>query len=220
MQTSKFIGKAQSFGAMKILRGALLCTLLSALFACASVDSTAPAPEPLTDVLESEYRIGISDELQISVWKNPDLSVAVPVRPDGKISVPLAGDVVAAGNSAEELANLVSTALSEFIRSPQVTVIVTSANSAAFLQRVRITGAVVAPQSIPYRQGMNVLDVVLQAGGLTPFAVGNDALLYRQTKDGLKKYPIYLKDILEKGRLKTNYELAPSDILTIPQRSF
>ncbi len=168
----------------------------------------------------AEYSIGVGDQIRVGVWKNPELSVSVGVRPDGKISVPLLGDVVALGVTAEQLAENIETALEDYVRGPQVTVVVTNPVSAEFQQRVRITGAVTAPQSVSYRSGMTVLDVALQAGGLTPFASANRALLYRKTNEGVKAYSILLRDILEEGKLETNYELAPSDIITVPSRAF
>ena len=167
-----------------------------------------------------EYKIGPGDELYINVWQNPDLSLSVPVRPDGRISVPLVGDANAVGLSAEKLAAQLSQQLTKFIRSPEVTVIVTSAVSAEFFTRVRITGAVQSPQSIPYRQRMTILDLLLQAGGLTPFASGDNAILYRKTDNGTKQYPIKLNRIIKQGDISTNYELLPSDILIVPESVF
>lgn len=167
-----------------------------------------------------EYKIGPGDTLYINVWQNPDLSLSVPVRPDGRISVPLVGDADAVGLTAEKLAAQLSEQLSKFIRSPEVTVIVTSPISAEFFTRVRITGAVQSPQSTQYRQGMTVLDILLQAGGLTAFASGNNAVLYRKTDSGTKQYPIKLNSIIKQGDISTNYELHPSDILIVPESIF
>ncbi len=167
-----------------------------------------------------EYKIGIADRMQISVWKNPELSVNAVVRPDGKISMPLVGDLAAAGYSAQTLGDNITAELKKLIRNPQVTVIITNPTSADYLHRIRITGAVAHPQSIGYRKGVTVLDVVLDAGGLTPFASANSGKLFRQTKDGIKVYPIKVKNILEKGDLRTNYNLYPQDIITIPERAF
>ena len=194
--------------------------MLVVLSACSSVDISDEKPVLPKQMLEDEYRIGVSDVLQVNVWQNAELSVAVPVRPDGKISVPLVGDVVAAGLTAEKLAAEMEKSLANYIRNPEVTVIVTNPVSAGYLQRVRITGAVTTAQSLAYQQGMTVLDLVLEAGGLTAFADGNDALLYRQTETGVKIYPVYVDDIVDEGKLETNYELAPYDILTIPERAF
>jgi polysaccharide export outer membrane protein len=198
----------------------IVSLLAMVLVACSSVELSKEAPKLSEGVRMKEYHIGVGDLLEVSVWRNPDLSVSVPVRPDGRISVPLVGDVMAAGRTSAELSKDVAKGIGDFVRNPEVTVIVTNPRSADYLQRVRVTGSVKQPQSLGYQQGMTVLDVVLQAGGLTPFGVANGALLYRQTEQGLKIYPVYLEDILEEGRLETNYELAPSDILTVPERVF
>ncbi|MEM7363507.1 MAG: XrtA/PEP-CTERM system exopolysaccharide export protein [Pseudomonadota bacterium] len=167
-----------------------------------------------------EYLIGVGDGLRINVWRNPDLSVDVTVLPDGKISVPLVGDLRAAGVNTEALAQNIADALEEFIKNPEVTVSVATADSAAYLQRVRITGAVQSPRSIPFRRGMTVLDMVLDAGGPTTFAATNRTVLYRRQEGSLVAYPIRLGDILKKGKVETNYALAPSDLISVPERSF
>ncbi len=166
------------------------------------------------------YFIGVDDMLQINVWKNPDISVTVPVRPDGKISVPLVGDVVAGGKEPMEVAKEIKKALSKYIREPQVAVILTQLNSHEFISRVRITGAVNTPSSIPFRQGMTVLDAMLQAGSLNDFAAANSARLYRKEGKETIQYDIYLNDILNSGQLETNYMLLPGDIITVPERLF
>jgi polysaccharide export outer membrane protein len=182
--------------------------------------STPPQKIYNAEVQYPEYVIGNNDYLRINVWKNADLSVDVPVRPDGKISVPLVGDAQAQGLTAEELAKQLTEKLSKYIRQPNVTVIVTQANSSAFLNRVRITGAVNNPLSLPYRRNMTVLDLVLQAGGLTAFANADDAILYRKTPKGTIPYKVNIDEILHKGILTTNYELRPFDILIIPESIF
>lgn len=195
--------------------------LLLPLFYCLIITACTTAieiPEPAMEV--QEYEIGVADQLYINVWKNPDISLTVPVRPDGKISVPLVGDALASGLSAEALAEKLTERLQKYIRNPEVTVIVTSSESAEFLSRVRITGAVLLPQSIPYRRGMTILDLVLQAGSLTDFADGDGAILYRKTKEGIKRYSVQIDRIIKKGDISTNYELQPADILIIPESLF
>lgn len=171
-------------------------------------------------LLVDEYRIGVDDLVQVTVWKNPDLSVTVPVRPDGKISMPLAGEVDAGGRTPQEVAAQITDKLSHYIRDPQVAVILTELRSHEFLSRVRVSGAVREPASMPYRQGMTVLDLVLEAGGLNDFAAGNSAKLYRQSNDGMVAIPIELADILHDGAVETNYAIEPGDILTVPERLF
>ena len=200
--------------------------MLLLLGACSSTPTPPPtgphgkSVDPTEAGLMKSYRIGVGDKLSVNVWKNPSLSVVVTVLPDGTISVPLAGDVKAAGETTESLAAKVATVLSNYIRQPKVTVSVSSAASSEYLQRVRVTGAVNSPLSVPYRRGMTVLDMVLQAGGLTPFASPNKSMLYREEGGKLHAYPVHLYDILNKGQLDTNYKLLPGDILTVPQKSF
>ena len=159
--------------------------------------------------------------MQINVWKNAELSGPALVRPDGMISIPLIGDVQAASKTTDELAGLVTEKLATFIRSPQVAVIVNTPASADFQRRVRVTGAVNSPTTIPYRNGMTVMDLVLSGGGLNDFASGNKAVLHRKSNDGQRvAYAIKLKDIFSKGDLNTNYELQPSDVITVPERRF
>lgn len=166
------------------------------------------------------FYIGVDDVLQVNVWKNPDLSVTVPVRPDGKISVPLIGDVVAGGKEPMQVAKEVKASLSKYIREPQVAVILTSLQSHEFISRIRITGAVISPSSLPYRQGMTVLDAMLQAGGPNDFAAANKAKLFRKDQKEILQYSVYLDDILHSGQLETNYTLLPGDIITVPERLF
>lgn len=195
--------------------------IVSALFlaACAS-NKTPQPPENKASLAEQEYRIGVSDSLSINVWRNAELSVSVPVRPDGRISVPLIGDVDAAGKTSMTLASDITSGLQKFVRNPQVTVIVTNPSSTDFQRRVRITGAVNSPMSVAYRDGMTVLDLVLLSGGVSDFASANSAKLYRKESGEVKVYPIYMDEILEQGKLRTNYPLAPSDIITVPERLF
>lgn len=197
----------------------MLAALTLMLAGCAS---TGPVtPPPTTDFTPVEdYRVGVGDSLQISVWRNEELSVAVPVRPDGKISMPLIGDIVAAGHTPVELSAQITQGLKSFVRNPQVTVIVVNPSSADFQRRIRITGAVQSPQSIAYREGITVLDLVLLAGGTNEFAAGNSAKLYRRVNGETKVYPIYLDDLINKGKTETNYPLIPSDIVTVPERAF
>jgi polysaccharide biosynthesis/export protein len=193
--------------------------ILAVLVAACSSTSKITAP-PITDKgVTDEYRIGAGDSLQINVWRNPELSSSVPVRPDGKISMPLVGDIMASNLTTAQLSNNIAAALENYVRSPQITVIVTNPSSSDFQRRVRITGAVRSPQSLPYRDGMTVLDLVLMAGGANEYAAANKAKLYRRTNNETKVYPIHLTDLIENGNLETNYPLQPSDIVTVPERS-
>jgi polysaccharide biosynthesis/export protein len=195
--------------------------LLLMLTGCATAPGSSQAPKFNADAQAiSTYHIGVDDQLQITVWHNPDLSVSVPVRPDGKITVPLIGDVVAGGKTPEEVAAEVKDKLQAYVRDPQVAVILTELRSHEYLSRVRVTGAVRTPVSLPYRQGMTVLDAVLAAGGTTEFAAPDRTELYRKDGDTTKSYAVQLGNILQQGELTTNYPVQPGDVITVPQRSF
>lgn len=196
-----------------------LMTLLVILVGCEGSNKAIRQPASVS-FEQKIYQIGAGDSLSVSVWKSPELSLNVPVRPDGRISVPLVGDVLASGKTTAELALELQKNYEKYVRSPQVTVVVLNPISGMYLQRVRITGAVNNPISIEYRPGMTVLDLVLEASGLTEFASGNRAKLYRKTGDSVEAYDVYFDDILKRGKLESNYELNPSDILTVPERSF
>ncbi len=170
--------------------------------------------------LGSEYRIGVEDVLAINVWRNPDLAVTVPVRPDGMISMPLIGDVQAGGLTPAQVTADISKRLSRYIRDPQVAVIVTQLRSHEYLSRVRVTGAVRTPVSLPFRQGMTVLDAVLAAGGVNDFAAPARTKLYRKSSDRTRVLQIDLDGILTEGELETNVVLKPGDIITVPERIF
>ncbi len=203
------------------LQGRWLVTALAVVVIASLAACTTTAPPPPAPTVEyefaDEYRIGVGDALSINVWRNADLSVQVPVRPDGKISVPLAGDVMVGGKTPEEVGTDITSRLATFIRDPYVTVIVTGMGSDEYRSRVRVTGAVAQPVSLPYRQGMTVLDVVLEAGGVTEFANAGNATLYR--RDG-QRIEIDLARILNRGDMSTNYSLRPGDVITIPERAF
>ena len=196
----------------------ILC--LFVLTACALRPVIEPPAVPDDPRLEQTYRIGVGDQLSVQVWRNPELSAGVPVRPDGQVSVPLVGDVLAAGRTAEELAEQITQELENYIRSPKVTVIITGPTSAAYIHSVRISGAVGRPAALPYGNGMTVFDLVMAAGGPTPFANLGKAKLVRTVNGEQKSYPIYLDEIIEQGNLRTNYLLSPGDMIAVPEKLF
>lgn len=205
---------------MRIVIGLWAVCVSLLLAACASSSgalSTAPPAEMPTTA--SAYRIGVDDVVQVSVWRSPELSITAPVRPDGNITVPLVGDVKAAGRMPDEVAKEVQSKLATYVREPQVTVILTELRSHEYLSRVRVTGAVRNPVSIPYRQGMTVLDAVLAAGGVTEFAAPGRSGLYRRNGQETQSYAVKLDRILNGGDLATNYPVAPGDVITVPERA-
>ena len=197
----------------------LLAFLMLAACASGPRPGSAPTVNPEAQPVGA-YRIGVDDVVRVAVWQNPDLNVTVPVRPDGRISVPLVGDVVAGGRTPEEVAAEIKTALEKFVRNPQVTVIIDQLRSHEYLARVRVTGAVRTPISVPYRQGMTVLDAVLAAGGTNEFAAADRTELYRKEGDSTRAFAVRLDRILQKGELDTNYPVQPGDVITVPERTF
>jgi len=171
-------------------------------------------------VLVQSYKMAVGDQLQINVWKNAELSLTQPIRPDGKISMPLMGDVMAAGLTPEELAKKIKSRLANYVKSPNVTVILTSLQGHEFLSRIRVTGSVANNSSMAYHQGMTVLDAVLEAGSVDIYADANNTKLHRRTKKGNVAYDIRLNDIMEKGDMTTNITLMPGDIISVPERNF
>ncbi len=207
---------------MRIVFGLAAATLSLLLAACASSGGTASgAPPADATPTTAAYRIGVDDIVKVSVWRNDELGVTAPVRPDGNISVPLVGDVQAGGRLPAEVAADIRDRLATYVRDPQVTVILTDLRSHEYLSRVRVTGAVRTPVSIPYRQGMTVLDAVLAAGGVTEFAAPDRSNLYRkadQATQATRSYSVRLGQILNRGDLSTNFPVAPGDVITVPER--
>lgn len=201
---------------------ALLASLLLplALVACATTGGeSGPPPAETSAAPVSAYQIGVDDIVQVTVWRNPELGITVPVRPDGMITVPLAGDVLAGGRTPPEVAADIQGKLEAYVRDPQVAVILTELRSHEYLSRVRVTGAVRQPISIPYRQGMTVLDAVLAAGGVNEFAASDRSDLYRKSDGGTRSYQVNLERILNRGDLSTNFKVAPGDVITVPERA-
>lgn len=197
-----------------------VATLLLTLAACHGAGRENVKKADTTVSKAAAYKIGVDDRVHVNVWRNPDLSVTVPVRPDGKISVPLIGDVQAAGLTPMEVSDNVKSKLSYFIRDPNVSIIVTELQSNEFQSRVRVTGAVRNPQSLPYRPGMTVLDAVLQAGGVNDFAAPNRTKLHRKNNNKTEVIGIKLGSILNQGGLDTNIEVKPGDVISVPERLF
>jgi len=195
---------------------ALALGCASVLGACSSTNYP-PAPVS-TAAADYRYVIGPLDVVNIVVWRNPDLSMSVPVRPDGRISTPLVEDLPALGRNPAQLARDLEKALGKYIRDPVVTVIVNNFNGPTS-EQIRIVGEAARPQAVPYRQNMTVLDVVIAVGGLTDFADGNKAVLVRGMEKG-KQYNVRLSDLVRRGDISANVDMQPGDVLIIPQSWF
>ena len=197
--------------------GRTLAALVAAVVvsACAT-QSYPPAPSD-ADTTDYVYHIGPADVVNVIVWRNPELSMSVPVRPDGKITMPLVDDLAALGKTPTELERDMEKALGKYIRDPVVTIVVTNFVGPAN-EQVRVIGEATKPQVLPYRRDLTVLDVMIAVGGLTDFADGNGARIFR-VADG-KLYSVRLRDLVKRGDITANVEMKPGDILIIPQSWF
>jgi len=193
---------------------------VSSLLLLGAADGQAPVPPPAErqSAVPSDYVIGPGDTLQVFVWQNPELSGTVPVRPDGKISTPLVEDMVAVGKSPSQLARDIETVLGQYVRSPHVNVIVTIALSA--YSQVKVLGEVKTPQTVPYRKGLTLLDVVLATGGLTDFAAANRTRIVRKTDTGTREIKVKLGNLLNHGDIRQNIDLQPGDTVIVPKSLF
>ncbi len=214
-----------NFFTVNVYRVLLLALAAVGLASCVISQPNLPAGDntPGGDgprVLVDSYKMAVGDQLKINVWKNDVLSLSQPIRPDGKISMPLIGDVLAVGLTPEELAATIEAKLVDYVKSPNVTVILTSLQGHAFLSRIRVTGSVAQNVSMQYHQGMTVLDAVLEAGSVDLYADANNTKLHRRTAKGTEAYDIRLRDIMQEGDMSTNISLMPGDIITVPERSF
>jgi len=168
---------------------------------------------------EYNYLIGPGDEVQIFVWRNPEVSQSVTVRPDGKISTPLVEDLQASGKTPTQLARDLEKALETYIRQPIVTVIV-AGGIGPYSEQIRVVGQAAKPQAIAYKRRMTLLDVMIAVGGLTEFADGNNAKIVRVVDDQQKEYLARADDLLNDGDINANIDMLPGDILIIPESWF
>lgn len=203
----------------RVSSGLLICAALTLLSACSSMFGTKFPPAPTSaSTQDYSYIVGPGDNINIIVWRNPELSMSVPVRPDGKFSTPLIDELVAQGKNSVQIAREIEQVLGKYVRDPIVTVIVTGFIG-PYDQQIRVVGEAAKPQFLPYKQQMTLLDVMIAVGGLTDFAAGNNASILRGS-DGGKQYSVRIKDLIKRGDISANVEMKPGDILIIPQSLF
>ncbi|MCU0922831.1 MAG: polysaccharide export protein [Burkholderiaceae bacterium] len=199
------------------MRWLVACVGLGLLAACSSTGNFPPAPAQAS-TQDYNYIVGPGDTLNIIVWRNPELSMSVPVRPDGKFSTPLIDEMVAQGKHSVQIARDIETSLGKYVRDPVVTVIVTGFVG-PYDQQIRVVGEAAKPQALPFKQYMTLLDVMIAVGGLTDFADGNAATILRAGEGG-KQYSVRLRDLIRRGDISANVQMKPGDILIIPQSFF
>jgi polysaccharide export outer membrane protein len=194
---------------------------LGSLLVICSALGLAPARAAAADAAASvpaDYRIGPGDTLRVYVFQNEDLSATIPVRPDGKISTPLVEDMVAVGKTPSQLARDIEKSLATYVKTPKVNIVVITAVSA--FSQVKVIGQVKTPKALPYRDGMTILDAVLEVGGLGQFAAGNRARLVRNENGKTTEIKVKLEALVEHGDMTQNLALKPGDVLVVPETRF
>jgi polysaccharide biosynthesis/export protein len=200
------------------VRTAAMLLVLGVVLASCGGGKEPPEPNAVAGE-EQLYRVGPGDMLKIFVWGNPGLSDTVPVRPDGRISIPLIEDMEVANKTPSEAGRMIEQKLAAFVEDPLVTVIVTEFIG-PFEGTVRVVGEAAEPKSIPYRAEMSLLDVMIEVGGLTEFAAGNQATLIRRAGGEQNEYRVRVDDLLRDGDIGANVQMQPGDVLIIPESFF
>jgi polysaccharide export outer membrane protein len=207
-------------GKYKANLGKYAAIMLAAACALALGGCATRGQQPIeTQVTDAQYLIGPGDAVNIIVWRNPEVSMSVPVRPDGKITTPLVEDLPAAGKTSTELARDIEKALAKYIQQPVVTVVVTSFVG-NYEEQIRVIGQATKPQALPYRRNMSLMDVMIAVGGTTEFAAGNRASLIRTVDGKQQKYNVRLDDLIKDGDISANVPMRPGDVLVIPESFF
>jgi polysaccharide export outer membrane protein len=205
-----------NFKKVKFLFSALM---LSVLIGCTSSGSQLLPDTDSATKNNSSYLIGPGDQLQIFVWRNPDLSTSVTVRPDGRISSPLIDDLDVSNLEPMMVAKLIEDRLSTFIRTPRVSIMVSGFNS-TLEQQIRVLGNATNPKTLPYRSGMTLLDVMIAVQGLSDFADGDNAQLIRKVNGETQQCIVELDSLIRDGDISKNRAVQPGDTIIIPEAWF
>jgi polysaccharide export outer membrane protein len=194
--------------------GSTALVFMALLLGCASSGKKTPSAQAST--IPAQYLIGPGDELEVFVWGNRDLTVTVPVRPDGRISTPLVEDMQAVGKTPTQLARDMEKALANYVKSPQVNIVVRGFVG-TFGEQIRVVGKAAAPKALAYRRNMTLLDVMIEVGGLAEGAAGNRAKIIRTAGGQQTEIKVRLDDLLNEGRISENVEMLPGDVLIVPE---
>jgi polysaccharide export outer membrane protein len=209
--------RMKTFNISKSLALCVAAVSALVLAGCSSMHGSAPADSAMAAT--PDYLVGPGDNVNIIVWRNPEVSMSVPVRPDGKITTPLVEDLPAAGKTSTQLARDIEKALAKYIQQPVVTVVVTGFTG-TYSEQIRVIGQAAKPQALPYRDGMSLMDVLIAVGGVTEFASGNRASILRTVGGKQVKLPVRLDDLIHDGDIGANVAMLPGDVLVIPEGFF
>lgn len=197
----------------------LLATFLSGCSSHSTLPSATLHPSNTENINSYKYLIGAGDILNIFVWRNPEVSGSFVVRPDGMITTSLVEDIEVTGKTPTELARSIEEILATYLRDPIVTVTVENFVG-PFSEQIRVIGEAAQPRAINYTQHMTLLDVMIQVGGLTEFADGNDAVLIRIESGAQNQYQVMIDQLLKDGEISANVDMLPGDIIIIPEAWF
>ena len=200
---------------------------VTAMTGCSSTPTYPPAPvqasPPVpvqTRISGWNYLLGPGDSVSVFVWRNPEVSGSFPIRPDGKMTMNLIEDLPASGKTPTQLARDIEKALSKYIQEPIATVIV-GGGIGPYNQQVRVLGQATTPKALGYREGMSLVDVMIDVGGLTDYADGNKAYISRIAEDGERiQLGVRVEDLIRNGDSTANVEIRPGDVLVIPESFF
>jgi polysaccharide export outer membrane protein len=199
---------------------AALALAVPALAGCQHAPAASVSRSAAEPMASTPYLIGPGDQLSVFVYQSPQLSVPnLAVRPDGRISLPLIPDIAAAGKTPTVLAKDIEGRLKEYVKEPNVSVIV-SGFVGPLDRQIRVIGEATEPLAIPYRDKMTVLDVMIQTKGLTRYAAGNSSVIVREVGGKRETLKVRLSDLLRDGDIDQNVAMLPGDTLIIPQSWF
>jgi len=193
--------------------------LASLLSACANESIYPPAPAKAAGVTDWMYLLGPGDSVNVFVWGNPEVSGSFPIRPDGKMTMNLVEDLPASGKTPTQLAREIEKILARYIQDPVVTVIV-AGGVGPYSQQIRVLGQAAKPQTLVYREGMSLVDVMITVGGISDFAAGNKASILRIVEGKPQQFSVRLEDLVKDGDISANVEMRPGDLLVIPESFF
>jgi polysaccharide export outer membrane protein len=202
-----------------LLGRATLALAAAATLLLGGCATSLPTAEGQAVSTNPDYLIGPGDSVNIVVWRNPEVSMAVPVRPDGKITTPLVEDLQAAGKTSSQLARDIEQALAKYIQQPVVTVVVTNFVG-NYSEQIRVIGQAAKPQALPFKRDMSLMDVLIAVGGVTDFAAGNRATIVRTENGKQQRLAVRLDDLIHDGDVSANVPMRPGDVLVIPESYF
>ena len=204
---------------VNIKKSTLLTAMVVLMMGCSQ---TAQLPEATTraslttDVDNYQYLIGPGDNLNIFVWRNPEISGNFVVRPDGKVTTSLVEDLEVSGRTPTQLAREIEEQLAKYINNPRVTVSVTGFQG-PLSEQVRVIGEATNPSAVNYTEHMTLLDLMIAVGGLTDFANGNNAKLIRVIDGRKRSFDLAIDDLIRDGDITKNVDMLPGDIIIIPE---